>query len=61
MMWTAIGCLIAGLILLISMFAWDSASSKDQSKRAAYETWRPRLQVGYLLLFMASAVLFLLW
>ena len=61
MMWTAIGCLIAGLILLVAMFVWNSTSAKDPARRAAYERNKGYLQIGYLLLFIASAVLFLIW
>lgn len=61
MMWTAIGCLIAGLILLIAMFAWNSAAAKDPAKMEKFKKWQGTLQVGYLIFFMASAVLFLIW
>lgn len=61
MMWIAIGCLIVGLILLIAMFVWNSASIKSPSKRASFQKWHGTLQISYLVLFMASAVLFLIW
>ncbi len=61
MMWTAIGCLIGGLILLIWMLIWNSTSQKDPASRASYTRWQGLMQVAYLALFMASAVLFLIW
>lgn len=61
MMWIAIGCLIVGLILLVTMFVWNSSSVKDPSKRAAFMKWQGLIQIGYLVLFIAAAVLFLIW
>ncbi len=61
MMWTAIGCLIAGFILLIAMFIWSAASKKDPAKRQSFKKWQGTMQVCYLLFFMAAAVLFLIW
>lgn len=61
MLWTAIGCLIGGIVLLGVYFVWDSVSSRDEERRRRFARWRPAVQVGYLVLFMAAAVLFLIW
>ena len=45
MMWTAIGCLIGGLILLIWMLIWNSTSQKDPASRASYTRWQG-LKIG---------------
>ena len=45
MLWTAIGCFIAGVVVMISMFIWQGKAIKN------HEEWG---------VFIASAVLFLL-
>ena len=61
MMWTAIGCLIAGVLVMIAMFIWQGTAIKDPEKWATFNRWRMPMMVTYLLLFIASAVLFLIW
>lgn len=60
MLWTAIGCLIAGVIVMISMFVWQGRAIKDPSEWARFNRCRMPMMVAYLLLFIAAAVLFLL-
>lgn len=60
MLWIAIGCLIAGVIVMISMFVWQGRAIKDPSEWARFNRCRMPMMVAYLLLFIAAAVLFLL-
>ncbi len=61
MLWTAIGCLIAGVLVMIGMFWWQGVAIKSPEQWARFNRWRIWLMVVYLLLFMAAAVLFLVW
>lgn len=61
MLWTAIGCLIGGLVLLAIYFIGDARSKKSEECKVRYTKVKGYIQVAYLLLFMASAVLFLIW
>lgn len=60
MLWTAIGCLIAGVIVMISMFVWQAKAIKDPASWAKFNRGRMPMMVTYLLLFIAASVLFLL-
>ena len=60
MLWTAIGCFIAGVVVMISMFVWQGKAIKNHEEWAAFNRWRMPMMVAYLLLFIAAAVLFLL-
>lgn len=61
LMWTAIGCLIAGILVMIAMFIWQGKAIKDPEKWDTFNSWRIWMMVLYLILFIASAVLFLIW
>lgn len=61
MLWTAIGCLIAGVIIMIAMFWWQSAAIRNPESWAKFNKWRMPMMIAYLILFIASAVLFLVW
>ena len=60
MLRTAIGCLIAGIIVMISMFVWQERAIKNPSAWGRFNRCRMPMMVTYLLLFIAAAVLFLL-
>ncbi|HAP29976.1 MAG TPA: hypothetical protein DCR26_07620 [Porphyromonadaceae bacterium] len=60
MLWTAIGCFIAGVVVMISMFIWQGKAIKKHEEWGVFNRWRMLMMVAYLLLFIASAVLFLL-
>ncbi|RXE73002.1 hypothetical protein ED551_10810 [Muribaculaceae bacterium Isolate-013 (NCI)] len=60
MLWTAIGCFIAGVVVMISMFIWQGKAIKNHEEWGVFNRWRMLMMVAYLLLFIASAVLFLL-
>lgn len=61
MLWTAIVCLVIGVIVMIGMFVWQNKAIKNPDEWSRFNRWRMPLQVIYLLLFVAAAVLFILW
>lgn len=61
MLWTAIGCLIAGVIVMIGMFVWQNRAIKNPDEWSRFNRYRGLLQIIYLLLYIAAAVLFLIW
>lgn len=61
MLWTAIGCLIAGVVVMIGMFVWQNRAIKNPDEWRRFNRYRGLLQVIYLLLYIAAAVLFLIW
>lgn len=61
MLWTAIGCLITGVIVMIGMFWWQGVAIRNPEKWSAFNRYRGIMQVAYLALFIAAAVLFLIW
>lgn len=61
MLWIAIGCFIGALIVFNAMWVWKSRASRDPAKLERFLKYKTYMQIAYFLLFIASAVCFLLW
>lgn len=61
MLWTAIGCLIAGVVIMIALFVWQGQAIKSPEKWETFNRYRGLMQVLYLLFYVAAAVLFIIW
>lgn len=59
--WTAVGCLIAGVILLIMFFVGQSRSQDHPECAVRFNRYKGVIQVGYLLFFVAAAVLWFIY
>lgn len=61
MLWTAIGCLIGGIVLLAIYFIGSYRATKSEECKVRYQKVKGYIQIAYFLLFVAAAVLFLIW
>lgn len=61
MLWAAIGCLIAAVIIFNAMWIWQSKASKNPEKLEVFLRYKTAMQISYFLLLVAAAVLFIIW
>lgn len=59
--WTAVGCLIAGVILLILFFFGQSRAQNDAQCAVRFNRVKGMIQIGYLVFFVAAAVLWFIY
>lgn len=60
-LWTAIGCLIAGVVLLIMFFIGQGRAQRDAECAVRFNRLKGYLQIGYLVFFVAAAVLWFIY